>query len=192
MWDANDIHARLAAIRVADPGLQRFGASRHQHRLGPTLSEADVAAFEAQHRVTLPENYRTFLLEVGNGGAGPHYGLFPLHGEGMRDVDREERFRAGHLATPFPHTQAWNPDYDVPVLGRSGPVDRMTEDEYFDERWTTGSLIVAEFGCGAFHRLVITGTARGQVWFDDRAADNGLVPEADFHAWYEAWVHNQK
>lgn len=191
MWDAKDIHARLSAARDADPGFQQFGARRHRHRLGPVLGEADVAAFEAWHRVTLPGAYRTFLLEVGNGGAGPHYGLFSLDGDGLRADDLEERSLAGHLATPFPHTHAWNPDYYVHADERPRPVDAITEDDYFDVRQTSGSLIIAEFGCGAFHRLVITGPARGEVWFDDRPSDGGLTPETDFRTWYETWLHDQ-
>ena len=79
-------------------------------------------------------------------------------------------------------------DYSVPEADRLSPADMMTEDEYFDERRTSGSLVIAEFGCGAFYRLVITGPARGQVWFDDRAADGGLTPEAEFRAWYLDWL----
>ncbi len=192
MWDAKDIHARLAAARAADRDLTRFGANRHRHQLGPVLTEAEVTRFEAEHGVTLPTAYRSFLLEVGDGGAGPYYGLFPLNGDGMSDLERAERFRPGYLATPFPHTKPWNPDNYVPDADRPGPPGVMTEDEYFDERWTTGSLVIAEIGCGAFHRLVITGEARGQVWFDDRAADSGLAPEADFHDWYQDWINNGK
>ncbi len=192
MWDAQDVHARLAAVRAADPDLRRFGAGRHRHLPGPTLTEAEVAAFETRHRVTLPDAYRSFVLEVGNGGAGPYYGLFPLDGDGLAGPWREERFRPGHLATPFPHTRAWNPDHHVPAPGRPGPANSMTEDEYFDDRWTTGSLVIAEFGCGAFHRLVVTGPARGEVWFDDRGSDGGLTPEADFRTWYDTWLHHEQ
>ncbi|MEU1591074.1 SMI1/KNR4 family protein [Micromonospora sp. NPDC005710] len=192
MWDVEDIRARLAAMRAEDRELQRFGARRHRYRFGPTLREADLAAFEGHHHITLPDTYRSFLREVGDGGAGPYCGLFPLDGEGLSDQDREERLRPGYLATPFPHTQAWNPAYHVPEPGVPGPGDMMTEDEYFDERWTAGSLVIAEFGCGAFHRLIITGPTRGQVWFDDRAADGGLTPEADFPDWYQDWLHNRR
>lgn len=185
MWNATDIHTRLAAIRAADPDFRRFGARRHRHQLGPVLTEATVSRFETQHGITLPTAYRSFLLDVGDGGAGPHYGLFPLSGYNMRDLERDEQSWAGYLATPFPHTQPWNPDHHPPDPDQPGPPAMMTENEYFDPRWTAGSLVIAEFGCGAFHRLVITGPALGQVWFDDRAADGGLTPEAEFHAWYD-------
>ncbi|GAA3067269.1 SMI1/KNR4 family protein [Streptosporangium carneum] len=176
MWDVGHIQSCLTAVAQADPGHEIFGASRHRHRLGPVLDEAEVAGFEALHGVSLPEAYRAFLTDVGDGGAGPHYGLFRLDGFEMRDLERQERETPGFMAAPFPHTRNWN------------PYDRMDEDEYFAPRQVAGSLIVAEFGCGAFHRLVVTGEARGEVWLDDRASDGGLLREGDFREWYTSWL----
>jgi hypothetical protein len=190
MWEAKKVHSRLAAIRAADPDLERFGASRHRHRLGRRLGKLSVTAFESAHGVTLPDAYRSFLLEVGNGGAGPNYGLFTLDGQGMTDLERDERFRPRYLATGFPHTEAWNPNYNPPGRDRPNPA-LLSEDEYFDAGWTTGTLVIAEFGCGAFHRLVVAGPARGQVWLDDRASDGGLTPETDFYSWYNNWLNDQ-
>lgn len=115
-------------------------------------------------------------------------GLYPLSGDGLREDDRNERWQLGHLATPFPLTRRWNP-------WESRDPNAVSNDEYlasFDARRVTGSLVIAEFGSGAFHRLVVTGPARGQVWFDDRAADGGLAPEAGFPAWYQNWLHDPK
>lgn len=58
------------------------------------MSEPDLSAFESCHRVRLPTDYRYFLARVGNGGAGPFYGLEPL---GTFGYD---------LSKPFPLTQA--------------------------------------------------------------------------------------
>lgn len=179
--DHDYVRCRLAALAAADPAFTRFGAHRHRYRLGPALSQEDVAAFERLQGVTLPESYRRFLTEVGDGGAGPFYGLFRLDGSDMRDLDREERETAGFLATPFPHIEAWNPHRQ--------PSDAwMDDEEYFHPRWVSGSLIIAEFGCGAFFRLVVTGPVRGRAWFDDRASDGGLTPGHDFGDWYLRWL----
>lgn len=34
--------------------------------------------FEARYNVKLPPEYVFFITQVGNGGAGPYYGLYPL------------------------------------------------------------------------------------------------------------------
>jgi hypothetical protein len=174
---ANDVRALLAAARIADPDLRRFGAAEHRYALRPPLHGAAVAAFEARHAVVLPTGYRRFLLEVGSCGAGPHYGLYPLDGGGMQPADLVERELPGHLATAFPHTGAWN------------PVRIISGDEYFADERTAGSLVICHFGCGAVYRLVVTGPARGQVWFDDRCSDGGLIPGPGFDRWYGNWLH---
>lgn len=115
----------------------------------------------------MPEPYRRFLLEVGDGGAGPYYGLTRL--------GQTPEFPAG----PFLHASAWNPNAVRP---------EMSEDEYFDARWVAGSMVICEFGCGAYCRLVLTGPARGGVWLDGRSSDGGIVPLADFRAWYLDWI----
>ncbi|MEH0421207.1 SMI1/KNR4 family protein [Streptomyces sp. B21-083] len=69
------------------------------------LTQGELAELEAQTGVRLPEEYRTFLLHVGAGGAGPAYGLFPVRrvqgrwrwegaGADLADLSR--------LAEPFP------------------------------------------------------------------------------------------
>ena len=80
------IRKAVAALARRDRELMHFGASRHRYRFNPPLAEREVTAFEQRHGIRLPQDYRGFLIEVGNGGAGPHYGVFRL-GEidGLRD-----------------------------------------------------------------------------------------------------------
>src|SRR5437899_422192 len=58
--------------------LSCFGSEKHGFRLNPPLTEAELDAFEKKNHVRLPNDYRTFLKDAGNGGAGPFYGLLPL------------------------------------------------------------------------------------------------------------------
>lgn len=61
-----------------DPDYSRFGADSHKYRLNPPALEKTIATFETHFGVSLPEGYRNFLLWIGNGGAGPFYGLYSL------------------------------------------------------------------------------------------------------------------
>ena len=72
------IREKLARLASLDRDCRAFGAEAHRYRLDGPLSEATIGSFEARHGVTLPEGHRRFLLEVGDGPAGPDYGLLPL------------------------------------------------------------------------------------------------------------------
>ena len=57
-----------------------FGATVHHYQLNPPASEGLLREFETRNEVSLPADYRQFLLQVSNGGAGPYYGLYELAG----------------------------------------------------------------------------------------------------------------
>jgi hypothetical protein len=63
---------------AADPMHHCFGASQHRYHLRAALTEARLLEIEMTAQIRLPEDYRDFLLEIGDGIAGPYYGLFPL------------------------------------------------------------------------------------------------------------------
>src|SRR5260221_8063999 len=89
MPDIARVLDKLERLRDADQELSLYGAHQHRYRLGPPLADGDLRRFERQHRMSLPVEYRAFLLQAGNGGAGPYAGLFPLEaalinaGEGL-------------------------------------------------------------------------------------------------------------
>ena len=72
------IRDALAALRESPRSLDVFGSQMHGFRTHPPLAEDAVRECERAHRITLPAEYRGFLIHVGNGGAGPAYGLFKL------------------------------------------------------------------------------------------------------------------
>lgn len=72
------LRKQLKRAGEKDSDFSRFGADDHKYQLGPPISEETIAAFESRFGVSLPEGYRNFLLWMGNGGAGPFYGLYPL------------------------------------------------------------------------------------------------------------------
>jgi hypothetical protein len=200
----------LRRLREATVPLNVFGAQAHGFVMHPPLSEQVLRDFEARHRVTLPPEYRGFLIKVGNGGAGPAYGLFKL---GEMDDDfghkpwTEDGGFVGVLSQPFPHTGPWNDLSEMPANDESREFDLQCEDEYdrrleeWEERvyWNTanvnGAVPICHLGCALRQWLVVTGPEAGNVWDDLRADQEGLKPvqqpgrnRVTFLPWYHFWL----
>jgi hypothetical protein len=185
---------RLAEIFKPDQ-LDVYGTS-HRFVLNDPVSEADIAAFEKRNRVSLPADYRNFLLHVGNGGAGPCYGIHKL---GTADDDKpwsKDDWLVGTLSKAFPHTSAWNP---VPIDSETGEPDEEAleeiEEEYLDPKQSNGAIPISHHGCNIRYWLVVTGPERGNVWFDQRVDWGGLSPatvgdsqRVTFLNWYLDWL----
>lgn len=97
----------LRRLRKSTVPLAVFGSQAHGFRTYPPLSEETVKEFESRHFISLPPEYRGILIHVGNGGAGPAYGLFKL-GE-MDDGFEHKPWTEndgfiGVLSQLFPHT----------------------------------------------------------------------------------------
>jgi len=170
------VRARLAQLAACDPEFKRFGAEHHRYVLGAPLAEESVAAFEERHAVRLPDAYRRFLTEVGDGGAGPYCGLLPLDRTDRCGEDAPQRLPDGFLATPFPHEQEWNDT-------------ELDDDAYFADERVAGSLQLCHMGCGHYLRLAVTGPTRGRLWLDTRAGDGGLSLGPRFEDWYADWLN---
>jgi hypothetical protein len=72
-WDA--ALERLAVLRALDRQCVAFGAAAHRYQFAGALGEGAIAAVEARLGRAFPPQLRAFYREVGNGGAGPDYGL---------------------------------------------------------------------------------------------------------------------
>lgn len=164
--DLDVIRRGLDALREYDTDLDLFGAREHRYRFEPPLDEATLEDVETRIGVRFPADYRTFLTRLGNGGAGPYYGV-----HGVRPDGSWTRFG------PFPFTEEWEPP---------------TDDEGYDDAMEAafeGLLPVAEHGCGYRSHLVVNGSAAGQVWGDWTCVGEALAPQAEsFGTWYHDWL----
>jgi hypothetical protein len=210
--DKATVLKRLSELDRHDPGRGLFGAAVHDYQLHPPVAQAEIAAFEAEHKVTLPADYRFFITEIGNGGVGPYYGLFRF---GMHDgnADDSRPWQGGDLvgdvSAEFVHTEAWNlpssfwekaPEVAVEIP--QDEEDRLYEawdkelhEHYWNPKIMNGAIPICHRGCALRQWLVINGPQRGFVWNDDRADDAGISPLRDEHGqqvtfadWYMAWL----
>ncbi len=68
----------ISRARELDAGLKFYGSKIHRYELAPVLPVSQVRDFEQRHNIKLPQGYFEFLTQVGNGGAGPDFGLYSL------------------------------------------------------------------------------------------------------------------
>jgi hypothetical protein len=194
----------LDRLRALDPDLQQFGALEHEYRLHPTLPEQALAAFEREHGLTLPTEYRLFLAQVGNGGAGPHYGLVPL-------APWRPELRLAGMIAEFDGDELVRVD-GKPVFVNLGPrpeIDRPADPSrpfLLDAPWPRrdndvlpavdahpfdGCILLSEMGDGYRAFLVVTGRRAGEVWeeYTHGVAYEAVRPTGcTFLAWYERWL----
>lgn len=162
----------------------RFGAG------GDPLGWDRVRSFEREHRIVLPEPYRTFVAEISNGSSEgpPDYGFVGL-GQLPSDwgADRPRRV----LAEPFPLTEAWIWEDET------RPEDEWADD--LDAVFDHGSLVLGTDGCGLYWHLIVTGPHRGHIWC---ITGEGAVPfgaefgsttgQPGFAGWVRHWAHGKE
>ncbi|MEV3993578.1 SMI1/KNR4 family protein [Streptomyces sp. NPDC049837] len=99
------VRQRVEALGTSPESKEVFGALGHKWVLQEPLSHAQLSELEAQMKVRLPEEFRSFLVRVGAGGAGPAYGVFPVQrvqGRWRWEGDGAELADLSRLAEPFP------------------------------------------------------------------------------------------
>jgi hypothetical protein len=187
------IKAKLARLKRKDKDRVVFGAAKHNYRPGPVKTNAELKGFEAKYSITLPAGYLEFLRTIGDGGAGPYYGLEQLEDGIYADLDYKRKDELTDPSKPFLLTGPWN--MELHDLGEE-EYSRKRDEEYFDEKWTNGLLRICNFGCGVSINLVVNGADYGKIWVDDRCNEGGIYPDRyfgneeklDFLTWYELWL----
>ncbi|MCF3109577.1 SMI1/KNR4 family protein [Niabella sp. CC-SYL272] len=195
------ISQKLQLLRDADPDLVLFGAKKHKYRLNDPLPAEVLAQFEAAHSIKLPEGFSDFYTTLGNGGAGPFYGLEPLENVLFSDLDYKRADSLLDPSVPFAHTQPWNRSFTPTVQEEESELRFETEHEafykaYYSSEQMNGVLAICNYGCGISLNLVVNGPEYGNMWTDDRGNDAGIYPSTEFGNeekinfldWYELWL----
>jgi HEAT repeat protein len=167
----NTIRQKLERAKKRDAARDVFGANSHKYQLNAPLSVEKLHAFERKHGIVLPEGYAMFLTELGNGGAGPYYGLYALGEEQAIELDL--------IGEPY-----------KPFLMEENAQSTDCEGSATDETESYPGLInIGTQGCSYEMMLVVTGEHRGKVLYINM--DDGqsfMTYEEHFLDWYERWL----
>lgn len=209
-----DIRETLRRMEAIDPEYQLFGAKVHRYKLNPPLSMSELEHIEGKYGCEFPEEYRRFITTIGNGGAGPYYGLFPIetHDDGHGMSPWMGGHLIGDLTKPFQYRDKWNlpesfwseqPDPDTNVSLEEEDAlweawnDRL-ESVYWAPHVMNGAIPICHHGCAVRSWLVITGDEKGTVWDDFRTDMKGIVPKKNAHGerlsfmnWYMEWLNRE-
>lgn len=136
-------------------------------KLDPPLTEKQVIGFEKTYDILLPEDYRQFLLEVGQ----PNF-LMTLDKAIFASYHwYNDSLPQDLLKRPFLHTKHWRePQLELDCLQQV----EVEKNAY------GGWLAIANAGCTVHDILIITGIERGNIWSEDLGGGSGFMPYVEF------------
>lgn len=156
-----------------------FGSSKHRYCLNPVLSDEIVSKYEEKNHIKLPSEYKFFITQVGNGGAGPDYGIYPLVVNNPCRCDMKPPFISSKL-TKDEWKEKLRPleDEDCP----DDEFDRM------EEELSSGVYALGTKGCTFENITVSSGEDENRVFYINFDWDEDAMPydtEMNFLTWYE-------
>jgi len=208
--DKETVLQLLEELRRKDSKRSVFGSAEHDYELNPPIPVSVIEEFETRHGIRLPEDYRYFITEIGNGGAGPYYGSFPF-GQVEDGRSWEEGDLVLNVSQPFPHVEAWNlPEsfwQQEPNISPETPPeeedrlweawDKVEQEHYWNPSIMNGAIPICHLGCGLVQWLVVNGEQKGFIWNDYRADHGGIHPlrndtgeQMTFSDWYMSWLND--
>jgi hypothetical protein len=155
--------ARIAEIAGRTGWYRVFGAGYKGHGFELTLHSRDeIALFEEQLGVRLPDEYAGVLMETGS-GAGPYYGLWApgkilAEVEMWNEIRRKKDGVVPSLRAPFPFQQS---DADeICSREKIHPSENLGRATFPCD----GCIPICCQGCTFFSVLVTSGEQLGKVW----------------------------
>lgn len=164
---------------IADPERKVFGANKHQYQLNPVISLEDVQAYQKKYHVVLPSEYVFFITQVGNGGAGPDYGIYPLKPEEQRD----ENIGAPFISSKLTKTK-WCEKL-LPYEDEHCPDDLY---EQIEMEIMQGIHFIGTKGCTFDNIAIAEGAEENRVFYVDWDWNHDNMPQdtgMNFLEWYE-------
>ncbi|CEP95517.1 Uncharacterised protein [[Clostridium] sordellii] len=207
MTRLNIIKNKLEKLKNFDKNYCVFGSINHKYKLNNTLSKSELKQFEKINNITLPKEYANFLLEIGNGGAGPDYGLIGITPKQLAKrycrFSYTFRFSGDFVPNTYDHcTMIEDDDLSCEDCHkRFSCVDAFYEDDFectddYISGYLDGTLNINHMGCGLESRLILNGPEFGNVWIND--PDQLFTPRRtltkdrlSFYDWYENWLDSQ-
>lgn len=192
------IKIKLRLAKNTDSFFEVFGASSHRYILNAPLNVKELNDFEKKYSITLPNSYKIFLSEIGNGGieyknsvvgnsgAGPDYGIFKLGHLHHFIVEPSSKYLEKEPFFNESTTQEeWDKIYDE--------MDDNISDEDYDKvvaKAYAGILKIGFSGCSGYLGIILNGKNKDRVVYtsDEIEYCPCFSKETNFLDWYENWL----
>lgn len=189
-----DVVKVLKAAAEIDKNFKLFGASSHKYRLNDPVSVDFVRAAEEKYAFALPDDYFRFITEIGDGGAGPDYGLYSFEEFITKDKYPANEEVRQSLRLPFEIRPMTAEDEASSILAEGFLeqnrercfVDPRSEGDDFDPL-PRGFLVIMTRGCQYDVGIALSGEHRGQV-FDIGYEGDFILTANSFEEFYRQWL----
>ncbi len=132
-----------------------FGFKDNYYYLNSPIDEKKLVAIETYFSIKFPKEYRKFILEIGNGGAGPAYGFLSLEMSLTRLIK-----------------YMYDSDLGITLDNYLSIDFKPTEDKDWN---ASGIFPICNFGCSRHDFLVVSGKEKGNIW--TYVEDVGFFPK---------------
>ena len=187
-----------------DPNYQIFGARSHHWQFGKPADMQEIRAFEKEMHISLLEPLVRYLTELGDGGAGPDYGIYSL--EEMRKYNPSLR-QTAKLPVMLDHsmTNAQWSDFaqkyealdDIINTDHLAAYTKEQQERLFQEErdmelsLIAGGVFIGTPGCTMNTILMCRGAAAGEVFVVDFDYIFTLRAEPHWCGRFEDWLINE-
>lgn len=143
----------------------------------PAVALTDLVHAEALLGFPLPSLLKRIYTEVGNGGFGPGYGLFPLINE-----EDSQTCWTDSLVTTYLMYRALTPEQFAEYWDEK-------EDEYRLQAWPEKLIMICDWGCNIYSYLDCSQPECPVLHLDHNLPVRKLELEASsLHQWLENWL----
>jgi len=173
------IYELLNKANDVDKEYKVFGASKHKYKLNPPASMDEIRALEVELNITFPEEFVYFYTRIGNGGAGPYYGLYSVE-EIKRNCEGKQDDNIQPLIDSNLSYATWY------KLMKQMEADDDAYDEIY-QQVCSGAVIIGTQGCTFDNLLMFKGSEAGKIVYIDWNLDGEYPPVltgTSFLEWY--------
>ncbi len=181
------IYELLEKAKKVDSEYKVFGSDKHKYQLNPPVSPDEVLKLEADFNIKLPNEYVYFLTEIGNGGAGPDYGLYSVEELRRQQYCRQQDNNLNPLIDSSLTKEMWNELMEQ---------RETADDDVFDEieqYINAGVFIIGTQGCTFDNLLMCRGSETGKIVYIDWNLESDYPPfltKMSFWEWYTGFFED--